>query len=232
MSEKSSLEKISAQISSSTIFNQSMVEAILNAYDMLSPYSAGRTRLVTSWTTCIGSILQIDEAALKELEISAMLCDVGMWAIPNHIINKKGRLTLSEFKLIQQHPTLTLNTLKALPISQAVHDNILFHHESFDGTGYPEGLEGDNIPLGAQVINVACALFALISPRPYRDPFEIDEAIEILEREKGKQFNPKVVDALKQAYSEDKIEKASESLVADPFSPIRRQIDLNFDNNW
>ena len=228
--KKSKIETISRSISTETLFDRNMVEAILAAFDMLSPYSVGRTKRVSSWARSIASVLDLDEAALKDVEYAAMLCDLGMLAVPDKIINKKGRLTLSEFRIVQQHPNLTLNTLKALPLSDELKQNIRQHHEAFDGSGYPGHLSGDEITFGAQVINISCALFAITSLRPYRDPVSLIKAYEILSNEKGKQFHPDIVDGLKRTFDEGKITMDAFEPINDPFATIRRDLEFGYES--
>lgn len=222
--EKTQLDLISDGIQSESIFNQYMVETILGTLDILSPYTVGRTFRVRSWTSQIGIAMQLDSLIIKEMEIAAILCDIGMWVIPNEIIQKKGRLTLAEFKIVQRHPELSLRALKEISLSPEIEVNILNHHEKYDGTGYPNHLKGKEIPIGAQIINVACTLFALTSERPYQKTFTMDKAVEIIQNEKNKQFPADILDAVKQVHLANGLESIYENQLYDPFAHVKMEI--------
>lgn len=218
------LGMISDGVTSESIFGQRMVEIILNTNDSISPYTFGRTNRVMAWSVIIGNKIELDSLELKELEIASLFCDIGMWAIPLEIKHKKGRLTLIEFKVVQWHPELSLKTLKELSLSEEIESNILYHHEKHDGTGYPYHINGNEIPIGAQIINAACTLYALTSERPHNVPVTLSKAVEIIQEEKNKQFHPNIVDAVQELHSIKALEAIIETQVNDPFASVKKEI--------
>ena len=128
--------------------------------------------------------------------------DIGKVAIPDHILLKPGKLTENEFEIIKTHTTIGAEILgnaetKLLKVARKI---ALYHHEKFDGTGYPEGLKGDAIPLEARIVAVADVFDALVSKRPYKAPWPPDEALKYIVSQKGKHFDPEVVNAFVDAY--------------------------------
>lgn len=222
--EKMHLDMISDGVSSESIFGQRMVEVILNTYDSLSPYTLCRTKRVTAWSGMIGNEIGLDNLELKELEIAALFCDMGMWIIPEEIVNKRGRLTLVEFKIVQRHPEMSIKALNEIPLSDGIRKNILYHHEKHDGTGYPNHLNENEIPIGAQIINAACTLYALTSERPHNVPVTIPTAVKIIQEEKNKQFHRDIVEAVKKLHSINSLETVIEDQHDDPFASIKKEI--------
>jgi len=218
------LDTISDGVSSESIFGQSMVEIILNTYDSLSPYTIGRTNQVKSWSIMIGNKIELDNLELKELEIASLFCDIGMWAVPHKIKHKKERLTLAEFKIVQRHPELSIKALEGISLSKGIENNILYHHEKHDGTGYPNHLNGCEIPIGAQIINAACTLYALTSERPHNVPVTISKAVEVIQEEKNKQFHPDIIEAVEGLHSMNTLETIMGTQVNDPFASIKKEI--------
>lgn len=220
------IESISDGISVNSLFDRRMAETILGAYDALSPYSLGRTQRMTGWAGELGKELGFEKTFLDEIEIAAMMCDVGMWVLPPEIINKKGRLTLSEFKIVQKHPELSLRALENVQLTDGIRKSILHSHESFDGTGYPAGLKGDDIPPGAQIVNVCATLFALTSKRPFRDPVAPGAAFQIIRSEERKQFHPDIVEACGHLMERGVIKSILAQKTIDPFQIIRRELAI------
>ncbi|MBU1023517.1 HD domain-containing protein [bacterium] len=211
-------------ISSGTVFNKKLVAAILGTYDARSQFTIGRTFRVISWVREIGCRMNLSDFEMKELEIAALFNDIGMWGMPSTILNKLDRLNGAEYKIIKQHPILSLKTLAEFNFSKNIRDYILHHHESYDGSGYPDGLKGDEIPPGAQIIGVACALFSLTSIRAYREPVSAQKAIEIIASE-TKQFRPDLIELLQDAQNDMGIMKVIDKEVVNPFEEIHSDID-------
>ncbi len=223
-SENPHLDMISDGVTSESIFGQRMVEIILGTYDSLSPYTIGRTKRVAAWSGMIGNKIELDNLEIKELQIASLFCDIGMWAIPHEIRYKKGRLTLAEFKTVQLHPEMSVNALKEISLSKGIENNILYHHEKHDGTGYPYHLNENEIPIGAQIINAACTLYALTSERPHNVPVTISKAVEIVQAEKNKQFHPDIVEAVQELHSTNALEAVLEIQINDPFASVKKEI--------
>lgn len=143
----------------------------------------------------IGQELKLDEYGLKCLQYATLLHDAGQITLPDKLTKKKGILTGDEYKLIKEHPKKAAIILKPLKSLKNVVPIILHHHESYDGTGYPMGLKGNEIPLGARIMGVVGAFEAMITEKPYRKPIAMNAAIEEIKKNAGKQFDPVVVKA-------------------------------------
>ena len=143
----------------------------------------------------IGQEFKMREHELKSLQYSTLLHDAGELMIPETVLKKKGKLTDKEYKLIKEHPLKGAKIIKSLKSLKPIAPIIMYHHENFDGTGYPKGLKGNEIPLGARIMAAVGAFEAMITRRPYRVPLSIGRAIEEIKKNSGKQFDPKVVAA-------------------------------------
>lgn len=149
------------------------------------------TRLA-EWSVRIGRDLGFDDAALRDLEVAAILHDIGKIGTPDHILKKPAPLTNEEREIIKKHPEYGWAVLRVVPGFERVSLFVLHHHEAFDGSGYPAGLRGDEIPIGSRIVSVMDAFDAMISSRPYRKGLSLEEAIRRLEAGIGTQFDPVV----------------------------------------
>lgn len=164
----------------------------------------------TIYTNFLIEDLNLTEKEKKEILIAAYLHDIGKMKIPEEILNKNSKLTEPEFLLIKKHPEIGYNfviffdsveKVKNYDVSwEKIGKYILYHHERFDGKGYPYGLKKDEIPYFAQIISLADVYDALTEDRPYRPPFPVEKAFEIIFSEKEKQFNPEVVELFVSKY--------------------------------
>jgi HD-GYP domain-containing protein (c-di-GMP phosphodiesterase class II) len=136
---------------------------------------------------------------MLELEIAARLHDVGKIKVPDTVLNKPGPLDGDEAEVIRRHATWGAETLARIPGLEAVATVVRFHHERWDGSGYPEGLQGARIPLASRIISVCDAYAAMICDRPYRPAMDLDAAIGEVCGASGTQFDPSVVEALVEA---------------------------------
>jgi len=141
----------------------------------------------------IGHEFKMRESELKTLQYATLLHDTGELMIPENVIRKKGKLTEKEYMLIKEHPLKGAKIIKSLKSLKSIAPLILHHHENYDGTGYPKGLKGAEIPLGARIMGVVGAFEAMITRRPYRVPVSMAKALEEIRKNSGKQFDPKVV---------------------------------------
>jgi putative nucleotidyltransferase with HDIG domain len=142
----------------------------------------------------VGEILELEEETLEMLELAGSLHDVGKEMISEEIIEKPGPLSDSEWEAIRKHPELGEAYAREEGHPQDVGDWVRHHHERLDGTGYPDHLEGEDIPMGARIIAVLDAYVGMTSPRPYRPPIPPQVALDELEHAAGKHFDPQVVD--------------------------------------
>ncbi len=141
----------------------------------------------------IGEALNFDQEFLREIEIAGLLHDIGKIAIDNNVLNKTGPLSNSEYEILKRHPEIGYHILKSVDEYTNISDNVLAHHERWDGTGYPRGIAGDKIPLFARIITIADAFEAMTADRTYRNKISKEEAMEELKRCAGTQFDPDIV---------------------------------------
>ena len=153
-----------------------------------------RVREISLW---LARKLEAGPAVYEALRQGALLHDVGKIGIPDQILLKPGPLTPAERKVMEEHPSLGMNIMQQIPFMGAAAEIVEFHHERFDGTGYPHGLKGSQIPLGARIFTVVDVLDALTSARPYHKAMPFDEAKQWIVEQSGKQFDPLVVNAFK-----------------------------------
>lgn len=142
----------------------------------------------------IGQEFELSEHELKMLQYAALLHDTGELMLPDNLIRKKGKLTEKEYKMIKEHPLKGAKVLKSLKSLKAIAPIIMHHHENFNGTGYPKGLKGSEIPLGSRILGVVGAFEAMITKRPYRVSRSIVKAIDEINENSKKQFDPKIVE--------------------------------------
>ncbi|HTB10033.1 MAG TPA: HD domain-containing phosphohydrolase [Bryobacteraceae bacterium] len=150
----------------------------------------------------VGKELGLDEGQLEALRASALLHDIGKLAVPEYIISKPGKLTPEEFEKMKTHTVVGSEIVEQIRFPYPVAPIVRSHHEKWDGTGYPDGLSGEQIPIGARILSAVDCLDALASDRQYRRALPLEEAIKIVEAESGKAFDPRVVKILARRYIE------------------------------
>ena len=169
------------------------LEALGGALDLKDAETEGHCKRVTAFTIAIAKTMHIDEAVLSQLARAAFLHDIGKMAIPDAILRKPGPLNDEERVIMRTHCTIGYKMLIRIPFLREAAEIVLAHQEYYDGTGYPRGLQGEAIPLGARIFAVADALDAMISDRVYRRALSIEHARKEIERCSGTQFDPKIV---------------------------------------
>jgi putative nucleotidyltransferase with HDIG domain len=179
------------------------IEALALAVDAKDQITHGHIRRVQVYTTELAKRLGVrDPLQLKAIEAAALLHDMGKLAIPEHILNKPGKLTTAEFDKMKRHADIGANLLSSVKFPYPVVPIVRYHHENWDGTGYPSGISGTDIPLGARILSVVDCFDALTSDRPYRPRLATDEAFAILRQRRGNMYDPLVVDQFVAAYAE------------------------------
>jgi HD-GYP domain-containing protein (c-di-GMP phosphodiesterase class II) len=143
----------------------------------------------------LGAELELDAAQREALELGALLHDIGEIRIPESVLHKPGPLTPEEQLLAQGHPQAGVEILEVVPLLTPALDVVAGHHERYDGGGYPQGLKAEEIPLAARVFAVVDALNAMTHDRPYRAARALEDALDVLKEEAGRQFDPRVVEA-------------------------------------
>lgn len=173
----------------------STIEAFAMAIDAKDQVTHGHIRRVQQYTMEVAKHLGVkDDKQLKALQAAALLHDTGKLAIPEYILNKPGPLTPAEFEKMKDHAAVGANILKSIDFPYPVAPIVRHHHENWDGRGYPDGLSGSEIPLGARILSVVDCYDALTSDRPYRPRMTRQQAEQILLDRRGKMYDPWVVD--------------------------------------
>ncbi|NDD27526.1 MAG: HD domain-containing protein [Proteobacteria bacterium] len=173
-----------------------IIHALAQAIEAKDPYTHGHIGRVQEYATSLAQALKLSEAEVRTIAKGAILHDVGKISTPNEILNKPGALTPAERKKMDDHVTSSIHILKDIKsLPPEVFEMVLYHHERFDGKGYPYGLSGDEIPIGAQVISVVDAFDAMTTDRPYRKGFPQEKALDLLAISSGSQFSPRVLQA-------------------------------------
>jgi HD-GYP domain-containing protein (c-di-GMP phosphodiesterase class II) len=181
---------------------QATLLALSAALDARDSETEGHSRRVMKLAIAIGQKLKLSPGELTALERGALLHDVGKIGISDNILLKPGPLTPKERELMNRHPEMGHEMLQGIPFLQDVLPIVLYHQEMFDGSGYPYGMKGEEIPLGARIFAVADTYDAMTSSRPYREAMPHEVAIKEIERCAGSQFDPMVVDAFKQIFED------------------------------
>jgi putative nucleotidyltransferase with HDIG domain len=170
------------------------VESLALAVDAKDQTTYGHIRRVKVYATGLAKLIGIKNLdELKAIETGALLHDIGKLAIDDYILNKPGRLSKQEFEKIKMHATAGDEILQQIRFPFPVAKYVRYHHERWDGQGYPDGLKGEEIPLGARILSVADAFDAIRFSRPYKLSIVQDEAVEILRSQSGTVYDPKLV---------------------------------------
>jgi response regulator RpfG family c-di-GMP phosphodiesterase len=171
------------------------IKALAQALEAKDEYTQGHSARVAEESVAIARYLSLSDKEIQQMWLAGYLHDIGKIGIKETVLNKPGRLDDEEWSLIQQHPVVAGRILGPIPELSDIIDIIVHHHEHYDGSGYPDGIEGGSIPLGARILTVADAFDALTSRRPYRDALGLNEAYRILEEAAGTQFDPVIMRA-------------------------------------
>jgi len=172
------------------------IENLMTALDLRDVETLGHSQTVAKYSNVLAEILGIrNKTILNNIRKGALLHDIGKIAIPDSILKKPGRLSSYEWEKIRLHPSLGFGLIKEIKLLKEAGHIILFHHERYDGNGYPKGLRKENIPLEARIFSLADALDAITSHRPYRKERNFEIAKEEIKKNSRSQFDPKVVDA-------------------------------------
>jgi putative nucleotidyltransferase with HDIG domain len=174
----------------------SVVEALSAAIEAKDQGTRLHVRRVQSLARAVGRRVGLEGADLQAAETAAVLHDIGKLAVPDHILSKPSRLTDSEYRMVRAHPEVGEAILRPIDFGVEVGPIVRHHHERVDGSGYPDGLAGEQIPMGARILGVIDVYDALVSDRPYRKAWRSERATEYLREHAGSAFDPRVVEAL------------------------------------
>lgn len=170
------------------------VSTLSKALEINDPYTYGHSERVSNLSIQIGKRLGYSQEKLSKLQLGCYLHDIGKVGVPKEILHKPATLTKEEFEQIKLHPTLGAEIISQINIFNELIEGVKHHHENYDGTGYPQGLKGEQIPEIARIISVADAFDAMTSDRPYRLAMKENDALKILFKNRGTQFDPMLVD--------------------------------------
>jgi len=170
----------------------STVKSLSKAIDTKSPWTAGHSERVTACSLLIGQEMGLKECEMKWLELAATLHDIGKIGTHDGILDKPGKLTEKEYNIVRRHPADGANILSGIKELKDVVPAIKYHHERFDGKGYPSGKKNEDIPLFARIIAVADSYDAMVSDRPYRQGKTVEEITDDFKQNAGKQFDPHI----------------------------------------
>ena len=186
-----------------------IVKALAQAIEAKDPYTHGHSARVMEYSLQIAQKLGLPEEEIKSLKYAAILHDIGKIGVRGYILNNPNGLTIEEYEEVKKHPAIGENIIQPIELLQPIRPLIRHHHEWYNGKGYPDGLSGENIPLGARILTVADAYDAMRSDRPYRKALSEEKAIQELKHGSGRQFDPQIVEVfleiLKQNLSEDSL---------------------------
>jgi putative nucleotidyltransferase with HDIG domain len=170
------------------------INAFISAVEIRDPYTAGHQLRVAKLSCEIANEMHLNKMQLDAIRIAAILHDIGKIYIPNEILSKPSSLTETEFSVIKNHPLAGYDILKTIDFQMPIAKIVYQHHEKINGSGYPQGLIGNEIMLEARIVNVADVVDAMISQRPYRSSQGIEDALEEIKTNAGILYDPEVVD--------------------------------------
>ena len=218
------VETIQMRLDAVEKVHMSTIAAFAMAIDAKDQVTHGHIRRVQRFTMELARSLGVkDERQLKAIEAAALLHDTGKLAVPEYILNKPGPLTASEFEKMKEHASVGANILKSIEFPYPVEPVVRHHHENWDGSGYPDGLKGQDIPLGARILSVVDCFDALTSDRPYRPRMTREQAEQILRDRRGTMYDPWIVDTfLKILDLLERQDRAESGAAAAPTTPLHR----------
>ena len=156
-------------------------------------YTGNHIRRVSRYCEEVAGKVGSSAEFIEQITYSSPMHDIGKISIPSEILSKPGKLTADEFEVVKEHTVNGARILNGIPFLTMAREIALTHHERYDGTGYPAGLSGDNIPLSGRIVAVADVFDALISRRPYKEPYTFEDSLDIMSAEAGKHFHPQIL---------------------------------------
>jgi HD-GYP domain-containing protein (c-di-GMP phosphodiesterase class II) len=200
------------------------IRALAQAIDAKDPYTRGHSERVNRYSVILARELGLSDSEVRDIHVSSLLHDVGKIGIHDAVLNKPGKLTPEEFELMKTHTVLGAQIMGQIPQMERIIPGLRWHHERWQGGGYPDGLTGERIPLMARIIAVADTFDAVTTTRPYQKTMTVPEALEVLNRLKGVALNETVVEAFFRAFHAGKIQldRPTAPPVPAPPGPSRR----------
>jgi len=184
------------------------IETLATAIDAKDQVTHGHIRRVQHYAVALAKAVGVtDEPQIRAIEAASLLHDMGKLAVPDYILNKPGPLTPTEFDRMKTHASVGADILSSIQFPYPVVPVVRHHHESWDGTGYPDGLKGEGIPIGARILSVVDCFDALTSDRPYRPRLSNEAAVEIIRERRGTMYDPLVVDKFEEVRQQIAVEE-------------------------
>ena len=196
------------------------ITVIANTIDAKDEYTKGHSQRVSEYSYALAKELGLEEKEAQDIRNIALLHDIGKIGVPDSVLNKPGKLTDSEYEIMKQHPIVGADILKDIKMIPGLDIGAKYHHERYDGKGYPSGLKGEDIPFIARIICVADAYDAMSSNRVYRKRFSEEKILEELERSRGTQFDPQIAEAFIRLLKEKKIKPLIPGIVERREKPV------------
>ena len=176
------------------------IKAIMEALDAKDSYTSGRSRRITYYSIQIAKQLGLSSLDIGKIELAGMLHDIGMIGVSDEILYKIDELSQDEYNEIKKHINYSVKILEDIKQLKDVVEIIKFHHEKHDGTGYPHGISGEEIPIGSRIIAISDAFDSVISNRIYRDKSDLNLALQKIKEASGTQFDPIIVNAFEDCF--------------------------------
>lgn len=189
------------------IANQEVIYRLAVASEFKDQETGNHINRIVFYTRKLAETMQLPEEDVNLYAEASMLHDIGKMGIPDHILQKPGKLTDAEFEVIKQHPWIGLKIMGERWMFELARQIIFCHHEKWDGSGYPHGLRGTEIPVPGRIVAVADVFDALTSRRPYKEPWPVHQAMEHIIQGAGSHFDPEVVDALMQLHKSGELDR-------------------------
>jgi diguanylate cyclase (GGDEF)-like protein/putative nucleotidyltransferase with HDIG domain len=207
---------VAAHVEELSRLNQAIITSLATAIDAKDSLTSSHINRVQRYAVALARAAGIEGAELEAVATGALVHDIGKLGVPDHILGKPGKLSPEEFRRIQTHVTIGTEILSPIPFPFPVVDVVRSHHERWDGLGYPQGLRGEEIPIGGRIIAIADVFDALTSDRPYRRALSHEEALTFLREGAGRQFDPRLVRLFDNVLPQVKAEmQQSEALAPD-----------------
>jgi diguanylate cyclase (GGDEF)-like protein/putative nucleotidyltransferase with HDIG domain len=203
------------------------IEALARAIDAKDGTAENHIRRVQLYASAVARELGMSDAETQAVRTAALLHDIGKLAVPEHILSKPGPLTAEEFQKVQAHPQVGADIIAAVPFPYPVAPLIQNHHERWDGRGYPRGLRGEDIPLGARVLFLVDYFDALTSNRPYHEAMTFEAAVALIEQEAGKALDPRAVAAFVRVLPQVRMEVEEKERKSGPVDAVSAQATRN-----
>ena len=198
---------------------EALMQVLESTMEVRDPYTVGHQRRVSQIAFTIGREMGLSEDRLRDLRMAGTLHDLGKFAIPSDLLSKPGKLTPQEFALIKTHPQVAYNILEPITLPGNTAKIILQHHERLNGSGYPQGLKGEEILLEARILGVADVMEAMCSHRPYRASLGLTETLDEITRNKGILYDGAVVETCLNLYGKDLPAPLAVTIPPPPVSP-------------